>query len=294
MQSPGLTSFTSLPKKYILLTYEKPETGQYFYNCTFSPTISIPPGPTGQYEVMINEVLFHNDHPLLYKDIDYCNFYLTKANGADPITLKGTVNRDINIIESTRAQSAVSRFADIFTEFFNNPNNPGFNNYIEIETDNNNLLHGIVFSSHNADYTIGRLEYSVNFGYIFNNVNKSIPFKTDYNYDPDNLVPRIAFNVLRFNGPLNYSVISNLTPLVYTSDERGRDVKMFCTTYNTTPRLGEVVQMASTMQAIAPNLSNLSIQIKDSDDNFVKITSGASFQLTVGPYIPQPPRSYYN
>lgn len=252
------TSFISLPKKVILLTYNKPEEGQYYYDCSFNIPTDIPPGPSGLYWVTINEALFINSHPVLEKGDE-----LMIAVGSTDYILK--ISEDIYSITSndmiTYLNALLAELACPL-EFT-----------IPIQTINGFQL-GFKAEEEKKPFSIS---YSVNFGYIFNNINNS-----QVSFDGEPLV----WPSIRFSGPFNYIINSNLIPEVPTLNELGQTFNMSLLTYNVCSRLGEIVQMAGTMRCMTSNITKIRFKLINDQGDLVKINSPIYFQLTIEPYMP--------
>lgn len=260
------TSFISLPKKVVLLTYHKSEEEQYFYNCTFNIPTDIPPGPTGSYVIVFNEALFQNTHPILTNE-DYLKIHF--GNEIHEFYIQNEIY-SINTTDLVSALNILLDNASIPMEFF-------------IPASNINGM-GIRFKSTETPQAF-MIEYSVNFGYIFNNINKS------QTSDENN---QIVWPLLRFSGPYTYIIRANTIPEVPTLNEEGQTYNMTLLTYNVTSRLGEIVQMASTMRCVTKNISQLKIALIDDQGRFVKINSPIYLQVTIAPYIPYKENmSYY-
>lgn len=254
----GTTSFISLPKKVVLLTYQRESEDQYFYNCSFNIPTDIPPGPTGSYVIVFNEALFRNTHPILTSE-DYLRIHY----GAE--THEFFIQNDVYSINTKTLVASLNNLlteANIPMEFF--------------IPDSTIDGMGLRFeASHTSQpFTI---EYSINFGYIFNNINK------DQNSNEDN---EIVWPLLRFSGPFTYIIRANTIPEVPTLNELGQTYNMALLTYNVTNNLGEYVQMASTMRCITQNISTLKIALIDDQGRYVKINSPIYLQVTIAPYMP--------
>lgn len=272
------TNFISLPKKIVLETYEKPSEGQFFHKCTFHIPTDIPAGRGGTYQVVINEALFRNTHPIL----EYGDYFKVSFPENPEIT-------DINI--------------EVDKNYY-------FNNSVDFVAVMNQLLatsaiqfkvlgsnetptgNGVMISSANPF----ELEYSVNFGYIFNNINKIIPSVNKNavaNYAPEQIESVeqstdsnvVVFPFLSFKGPFNYYIKTNLIPQVPTYNEIGQTFNMNLATYNTTYGLGEFVQMGSTMINITKNITCITFELLNDMLEPVRIKSPIHFQLTITPYL---------
>lgn len=257
------TSFISLPKKVVLLTYDKQEEGQYYYNCSFNIPTDIPPGPQGSYMVTFNEALFQNSHPVLYKD-DYITFIYSGRED------KVLLNEDVYNLNAATFISKMNTFLE--TE------NIPFEFFAPADGINPIGLHNKGVGD--VDFEI---EYSVSFGYIFNNINIS---QSSTNGE-------IIWRLVRFNGPFNYIIKTNLIPVVPTLNELGQTYNMTLLTYNVTSRLGEYVQMASTMQCVTKNITKLKIELVNDQGDPVKITTPIYIQVTVEPYLPYKENTSY-
>lgn len=257
------TSFISLPKKVVLLTYDKPEEGQYYYNCNFNIPTDIPPGPQGNYMVTFNEALFQNTHPILYKG-DYITFIYN--NREDKIE----VDQDAYNLNTSTFISKINNYLtseNIPFEFF-------------IPADGINPLGLQNKAGNNYDFEI---EYSINFGYIFNNIN----------IKQKSINKQIIWRLVRFNGPYNYIIKTNLIPQVPTLNELGQTYNMTLLTYNVSSKLGEYIQMASTMQCVTSNITKLKIELINDQGNPVKITTPIYIQVTIEPYLPYKENTSY-
>lgn len=253
------TSFISLPKKVVLLTYQKESEDQYFYNCSFNIPTDIPPGPTGSYLIIFNEALFQNTHPILTNE-DY--FEITYNNS----THRFEITNDVYQIDTVGLIKNLNKLLDdasVPMEFY-------------IPDSSINGM-GLRYKSSETTTYPFTMSYSVNFGYIFNNIAKEL-----YS-DNDN---EIIWPLLRFSGPYTYIIRTNLIPAVPTLNELGQTYNMTLLTYNVTTQLGEFVQMASTMQCIAKNISTLKIALIDDQGRYVKVNSPIYLQITIAPYIP--------
>lgn len=265
MQRGGGTSFISLPQKVILLTYAKAAEGQRFGDCSFSVATDIPPGPTGQYEVIFNEVLFQHSHPILTPD-DYM-----------AITLEGGTAYTVQV-PTKYYRLDQKGFMDVFNPLLAAADCPlAF-------TARGGTLNGVVLG-YPADTPAQSmqaftLECSVNVGYILNNINKILYSESALSYH------FIDFPVLRFAGPFMYIVNTNLVPLVPTTNEEGKKFNMTLMTYNTTGGSGDLVQMASTMQCITSNITSLRIKLVDDQGRDVELASPIYIQMTIQPYLP--------
>lgn len=293
------TNFISLPKKVVLETYEKPEEGQFYHKGTFAIPMDIPGGKGNSYHVVLNEVLFKNTAPLL-EDGDY--FSVTFSG--DQASKSFQVNIKHNYYWST-----IPDFVNTLISFLQSDGDGVYNNILKI-----NLLgdvaspagSGVIFQS-TVPFT---LEYSNNFGYIFNNLNKTIPSVAatdvrsysaeDIEYvstlitdaDPFNNV--IVFPYLRLSGPFNFYVRTNLIAQVPTYNEVGQTFNMSLGTYNTTYSLGDFVQLASTMINLGQNITNLTIELVNDFLEPVHIKSPMHVQITVTPDLrPADNMQYY-
>lgn len=252
-------SFISLPKKVVLLTYDKESENQYFYNCSFNIPTDIPPGPTGSYMIIFNEALFQNTHPIL--------------NNEDYLTIKYNNEVHIFYIQNDVYREDVSGLIKNLNNLLDDASMP-MEFYIP-DTSINGM--GLRFKNTATDTYPFTLSYSVNFGYIFNNIAKELYSNSDN---------EIIWPLLRFSGPYTYIIRTNLIPAVPTLNELGQTYNMTLLTYNVTSQLGEFVQMASTMQCIARNISTLKIALIDDQGRYVKTTSPIYLQITIAPYLP--------
>lgn len=261
------TSFISLPKKVVLLTYQREEEDQYFYNCAFNIPTDIPPGPTGSYVVVFNEALFQNTHPIL-ENGDYLRIHYGNE------THEFTIQNDVYSIDVQGLVSSLNSLlseAEIPMEFF-------------VPTSSINGM-GLRFKATGLSPQPFNIEYSINFGYIFNNINK------DQSSNEDN---EIVWPLVRLTGPYTYIIRANMIPEVPTLNEMGQTYNMALLTYNVTNNLGEFVQMASTMRCITKNISMLKIALIDDQGRYVRIASPIYLQVTIAPYIPYKENmSYY-
>lgn len=253
------TSFISLPKKVVLLTYQRESEDQWYYNCTFNIPTDIPPGPTGSYVVVFNEALFQNTHPILTSE-DYITFHIGEESHQLSIQ---------NDVYSMTTADFVSSLNSLLTT-----NSIPLEFYVLPSAIDGAGLRYKATVLEPKPFTI---EYSVNFGYIFNNIN------TDQSSDENN---EITWPLLRFSGPYTYIIRTNTIPEVPTLNEQGQTYNMTLLTYNVTSRLGEFVQMASTMRCITKNISTLKISLIDDQGRFVRISSPIYIQVTIAPYLP--------
>lgn len=258
------TSYISLPQKVILLTYSKPDKGQYFYDCGFSLPTDIPPGPTGYYQVTFNEVLFQHSHPIITPD-DYIK--ITLADGTTyTITFQVKIYKwsTSNMVEYCNSQLP----NDSLVEFVvNSVTKNGF--YLAFKSETAAVLKNQFM-----------VETSVNIGYIMNNI-ALVQYAEQYRGEWV-----INWPVTRMMGPYMYIVTTNLIPLVPTINEEGKKFNMTLLTYNTTGETADTVQMASTMQCITSNITTLRVKLIDDQGRPVELTSPMYIQLTVQPYIP--------
>lgn len=253
------TSFISLPKKVVLLTYDKESDGQYYYNCNFNIPTDIPPGPQGNYMVTFNEALFQNTHPILYKG-DWLNFKFNNTIENYEITEDVFIKNNNEFVTYMNTVVLTS-----------SPNNIQFKNLVGTD-DADRGVNALQLIANN-DFTVS---YSINFGYIFNNINKEL---TSTNKE-------IVFTNTRFIGPFTYIIRTNLIPQVPTLNELGQTYNMTLLTYNVTSKLGDYVQMASTMQCITSNITSLKIELINDQGDPVKITTPMYIQVTIEPYLP--------
>lgn len=266
MQRGGGTSFISLPQKVVLLTYSKESEGQYFNDCSFSIATDIPPGPTGQYEVIFNEMLFQHSHPILTPD-DYIDINITDVGG---YRISGVPKKFFKLDQT--------EFINIFNTLLTTANCPL--QFTALHGSVNGVVLGYPANTATSSMHEFTIQTSINIGYILNNINKTIYSSEALGYH------YIEFPLLRFAGPFVYMVNTNLTPLVPTLNEAGKKFNMTLMTYNTTNGSGDLVQMASTMQCITSNITSLRIKLIDDQGRDVKLTSPIYIQMTVQPYIP--------
>lgn len=261
----GTTSFISLPKKVVLLTYNRESEDQYYYSCSFNIPTDIPPGPTGSYVVVFNEALFQNTHPILTNE-DYLRIHY----GTE--THEFYIQNDVYSMDTNTFISSLNSLLtreEIPMEF-----------YIPSSTINGA---GLRFKTSQTPKPF-TIEYSINFGYIFNNINK------DQSSNEDN---EIIWPLLRFTGPFTYIIRANAIPEVSTLNELGQTYNMTLLTYNVTNNLGDYVQMASTMRCITHNISTLKIMLIDDQGRYVKINSPIYIQATIAPYMPYKENTSY-
>lgn len=273
------TSYISLPKKVVLNTYESEDENQHFYDCSFKIPMDIPAGPTGLYSVTVNEALFYATFPILTKD-DYMKIKWKEGVNEKEYTI--TPSLDIYSLD-------VIFFIQMMNSFMKSKNCP-----FVFETVNmSSLAQEICLTYYFGDNTITppntlfSIEYSANFGYVFNNLNKSVkssPYVkkgiTDIN------TYAISWPYLRFTGPFCFILNSNMIPEVPTVNEAGQTFNMSLLTYNTIPSMTSIVQMAGTMRCISSNITNLRFQLINDQGNLVKNKSPIYLQVSVEPYIP--------
>lgn len=259
------TSFISLPKKVVLLTYNRPDLGQYFYDCSFNIPTDIPPGPSGLYWVTINEALFMSSHPILEMGDE-----LMIAVGSTDYTIK-----ILGRIFSATVNDLITELNRYLTEL-----GCPLEFSVPAQTINGFQL-GFKSESEKKPFSIS---YSINFGYIFNNINN-----TQVSFDGSPL----SWPNVRLTGPFNYILNSNMIPEVPTLNELGQTFNMSLLTYNVCSRLGEIVQMAGTMRCMTSNITKIRFQLINDQGDLVKITSPIYLQLTIEPYMPPRTNSEY-
>lgn len=281
------TSYISLPKKVVLNTYESDEENQHFYDCSFKIPMDIPAGPTGLYSVTINEALFYATFPILTVG-DYITFTWRENSEAKKYTV--TIDKDYYSLDylgfiqllnfSMRSEECPFEFKNDFAAsqiqgfylgyFFGDLTTPSF-------------------TPPNTQF---KIEYSVNFGYIFNNLSKSVtssPIKKQIS-DLDSTTEITTYSIYwptwRFSGPFCFILNSNMIPEVPTVNEAGQSFNMSLLTYNTLPSTRSIVQMAGTMRCISSNITNLRFQLINDQGELVKNKSPIYLQVSVEPYIP--------
>lgn len=251
------------------MTYDKESDGQYYYNCHFNIPTDIPPGPQGTYMVTFNEALFQNTHPILYKG-DWIEFQF--PNDTNGYTMRVDIEEDVYLKNN-------AQFVTLLNTYLSDDETPNsksilFTNLLDTsdETDKNRGINPLLVSA-TEDFI---MSYSINFGYIFNNINKEL----------NSVNKQILFTNTRYVGPFTYIIKTNLIPQVPTLNEFGQTYNMTLLTYNVTSKLGDYVQMASTMQCVTSNITNLKIELVNDQGDPVKITTPIYIQVTIEPYLP--------
>ncbi len=277
------TSYISLPKKVVLNTYESEEENQHFYDCSFKIPMDIPAGPTGLYSVTVNEALFYATFPILTKD-DYM-----KIKWREGVNEKEYVVRPSQDVYSLDA----IYFIPMMNSLMKNENCPFVFEPVTISGCAQEVCltyyfgeKEVIITPPNTQFSI---EYSANFGYVFNNLNKSVkssPFVKKDATGADTNTYAISWPYLRFTGPFCFILNSNMIPEVPTVNEAGQTFNMSLLTYNTIPSMSSIVQMAGTMRCISSNITNLRFQLINDQGNPVKNKSPIYLQVSVEPYIP--------
>lgn len=257
------TSYISLPKKIVLLTYESESEGQHFYDCSFKIPIDIPPGPSGLYYVVINEALFNASYPILE-------------------------NGDMLLIQTNKAQYAINVNNNIYrldpSELISLLNSGLGETPFEFVFPSGTNINGFQLQFKDVDDKVPfTVSYTANFGYVFNDLRESIAS----NGDP------IFWPLIRLVGPYTFILNTNLIPEVPTINEMGQTFNMSLLTYNTLPELGAIAQMAGTMRCITSNITNIRFQLVNDQDRLIKLKSPIYLQLTIGPYMPPETNSEY-
>lgn len=282
------TSYISLPKKVVLNTYESEEENQHFYDCSFKIPMDIPAGPTGLYSVTINEALFYATFPILAAG-DYITFTWSVNTEIKKYTI--TIDKDyysldyLGFIQLLNSFMKTDKCPFVFENSFAANQIQGFSlTYFsgDISTPS--------FSPPNTQF---KIEYSVNFGYIFNNLSKSVmssPIKKQIvNADlstSEITTYSIFWSTWRFSGPFCFILNSNMIPEVPTVNEAGQCFNMSLLTYNTLPSTRSIVQMAGTMRCVSSNITNLRFQLINDQGELIKNKSPIYLQVSVEPYIP--------
>ena len=285
------------------MTYEG--DGNHYYDTTFNLRVPFRPNSNGQYQVTMNEVMFRNNEATLVKDIDYFQIKTkTYVDGTGMVeqTAKYTINKDIytytrRIDEIIRAINTEEIDADL-PSLSTHSGDDLFENITVVNEDNTNITelgditHEYRFRCQlkdTLDIPLGAsISYSDNWGYVLNNMNKEIngTIVTEREVIGDDDSPMhnyiyFDFVNIRLNGPYIYVLDTPITSVTNTLNANNQAYNIVALSYNGTDRHNSTIQMCSSMEATANDLSNLRVRLLNDQYTTVKILEPIYLQLTV-------------
>ena len=289
---------------FILTTYDDGERNK-FNDSTFRLRVPFKPNANKQYKVTINECLFHNNEPLLKKDEDYLLFtYHKKKN--DPVFMDSTdkfvMNTDVCVNSREDECKAIhslvyssAKAADNYLKFAGSyaDSKPHID---EIKLyDENNVEYGFTTKQDQLklfarmELKFGpsavfdrcesiSIQYSTNYGYLLNNLRSSELYGT---IDRKKRTCSFSFYNLRCGGPYLYVLKTPLKATVPTYNAINQGYNVVACVYNTVGYHNQIIQMSSSMEVVAKDLSNLRIELVNDQYEKVDIKSPMYIQFTV-------------
>lgn len=276
--------------KFILMTYDDGKSNK-FYDSTFRIRPPFRPNSNGQYKITINECLFNNNEETLIKNNDYIQFSIKIDD--EIIIEKFVINKDIftnNNRDDIKIINSLQYIPTNINNFLNKTINNNIISQIKIfdENDNeygdyNSTLKSEVKMkiSINSSINILNIEsismiYSTNYGYLLNNLRATelTGIKNNDNFEFD-------FYNLRLGGPYLYLLKTPLLSIVPTYNENNQGYNVMACVYNTLGYHNQIIQMCSSMEVVANDLSNLRIELVNDQFEKINLKSPIYIQITI-------------
>ena len=255
---------------FILTTYEDGKTNHY-YDSTFRLRAPFKPNANGQYKVELLECLFHNNEATLMKDTDWFEF-------------------EVYFKDGTHSKDRWEVQTDIYTFDYQDDINiynalKGLDNKSNRTIDNNiqgiYLYRGDGLEMQSTDHfgvsltmqvrlknTVNpanvasvKMRYSMNFGYLLNNIRGTAYDLTGETVTGHNDYFNFNFYSLRFAGPLLYVLKTPLRATVPTYNANNQAYNIIASSYNTMAYHNQPTQLPSTMEIVTNDLSNLRMEL---------------------------------
>ena len=273
--------------KFILTTFDD-GNNNHFYDSTFRLRPPFKPNGNGQYKVTINECLFKNNEPTLSAREDYFEFTI-KYNDGTEHTDRFTMKKDL----FTFSDKDDSKVIDVLTLKEGYIDSGSYINSIKLRD-----IDGLEYPSSGSNRYLGSqatmevhlndvnnvksvaMRYSTNFGYLLNNLRSSDFIGTE-GTDSGVRVFNFTFYNLRMGGPILYILKTPLQAIVPTYNAINQGYNIVAAVYNSTGYHNEVVQMCSSMNIVANELSNLRMELVNDQYEHVKLRCPLYIQITI-------------
>lgn len=265
--------------KFILTTYEDGKTNK-FHDSTFRLRPPFKPNANGQYKVTINECLFNNNEPTLRKNVDYFEF-ITTYNDNSKFTDRYTINKDI-FTQSDRDQKKILDIMKGITYVDHTVSKVSAINLYDgdgEEITGEYTTPTVEMRLTIADFANVKsvvMRYTTNFGYLLNNLRSS-----DFEGTKENGAVSFTFQNLRLGGAYLYVLKTPLQSTVPTYNAINQGYNVVACVYNTSGYHNQVVQMCSSMEIVANEISNLRIELVNDQYEPVPIRCPMYIQITV-------------
>ena len=274
---------------FILTTYDDGERNK-FNDSTFRLRVPFKPNINWQYKVTINECLFKNNEPLLLKNEDYIEFEIITTDGR---ILKQIfyVSRDIIVnserdeVKAIKALSWSKTHKDNSFIYCIGSDNPITEISLVDEdgidyADKLKTYLKMILKFDGINVRSVAMRYSTNYGYLLNNLRSSDLMGNVINTDGV-YTCEFSFNNPRLGGPYLYVLKTPLHASVPTYNAVNQGYNVVACVYNTVGYHNQIIQMSSSMEVVAKDLSNLRIELVNDQYEKVDIKSPMYIQFTV-------------
>lgn len=282
--------------KFDLYTYEG--DGNHYYDTTFNLRVQFRANSNGQYKVTFNEVMFKNNEETLIRGKDYILFKAWHYNGnvLECDTYTFTVKKNVftytvagfgSVLE---ALSADAKFVEPSRDAL-----PAAIDSLQIENgDGDKTFDGtgyaefifdpvvaITFKNTNRNIVKVTMEYSDNWAYVLNNMNRVIESEITEDKNTHYVTARFRFMNIRINGAYQYVLETPVTCTVNTLNANNEAYNIVGLSYNATQTHNSTIQMASSMECVTNDLSNFRVRLLNDQFDPVHLREPVYVQFTV-------------
>lgn len=278
---------TSQACKFILTTYDDGKTNK-FYDSTFRLRPPFRPNANGQYKVTINECLFNNNEPTLREDTDYYEFTVKYKDDATDYKDTYKLKKDV----FTQSNRDIKKIVDLLCGIDPADHTVNKVTSIELYDGNGELVNADDYTTPTVEMRLTvndfdnvesvTMDYTTNFGYLLNHLKASDTKLEGTRVDKGSeKYYSFTFQNLRFGGAYLYVLKTPLQSTVPTYNAINQGYNVVACVYNTVAFHNLPIEMCSSMEIVANELSNLRIELVNDQYESVPIRCPMYIQLTV-------------